>query len=75
LLIGHIVEVEQIDPRRTIMVGDRANDMLAASRHRVPAIGALWGYGDATELTEAGAVVLCASPNHLVGTVQDLIKV
>jgi phosphoglycolate phosphatase len=28
LLIEHIIGVEQIDPARTIMVGDRANDML-----------------------------------------------
>jgi phosphoglycolate phosphatase-like HAD superfamily hydrolase len=35
LLIEHIIGVEQIDPARTIMVGDRANDMLAAARHGI----------------------------------------
>jgi phosphoglycolate phosphatase len=31
LLIEHLIGVERIGPARTIMVRDRANDMLAAS--------------------------------------------
>jgi phosphoglycolate phosphatase len=75
LLIEHIFGVEQIDPARTIMVGDRANDMLAASRHGIPAVGALWGYGDADELRSSGATVLCPSPDDLVEGVQSLHRV
>jgi phosphoglycolate phosphatase len=75
LLIEHIIGIEQIDPGRTIMVGDRANDMAAAARHQIPAVGALWGYGDAAELSSAGATVLCPSPDHLVATVWDLLQV
>ena len=75
LLIEHIIGVEQIEPSRMIMVGDRANDMLAASRHAIPGVGALWGYGSEDELTAAGATVLCASPKDLADTVQDLVKV
>jgi phosphoglycolate phosphatase len=45
------------------MWGDRKHDVLAASRHAIPTIGALWGYGGADELREAGAAVLCASPS------------
>jgi phosphoglycolate phosphatase len=75
LLIEHIIGVEQIDPNRMIMVGDRANDMLAAARHAIPAVGALWGYGNEPELIEAGATVLCTSPDDLVDIVQDLIQV
>ena len=75
LLIEHIFGVEQIDPARTIMVGDRANDMLAASRHSIPAVGALWGYGEADELRSSGATVLCPSPDDLVEKVQSLCRV
>ncbi len=75
LLIEHIIGVEQIEPSRTIMIGDRANDMLAARRHAISAVGALWGYGDKTELLEAGATVLCPSPDALVRTVRDLLRV
>ena len=74
LLIEHIIGVEQIQPSRTIMVGDRANDMLAASRHEIPGVGALWGYGSEEELTAAGATVLCSSPDDLADTVRSLIS-
>ena len=75
LLIEHIIGVEQIDPTRMIMIGDRANDMLAASRHAIPGVGALWGYGDEAELIEAGASTLCPSPYGLAATVRSLLQV
>jgi phosphoglycolate phosphatase len=74
LLIEHIIGVEQIEPTRTVMIGDRANDMRAAARYALSAAKALWGYGDETELLEAGATVLCPSPDALVGTVRDLLR-
>jgi phosphoglycolate phosphatase len=72
LLIERIIGVSRSTLARTIMVGDRANDMLAASRHGIPAVGALWGYGDADELRSSGATVLCPSPDDLVEMVQSL---
>jgi phosphoglycolate phosphatase len=74
LLIEHIMGVEQIEPTRMVMVGDRANDMLAAARHAIPGVGALWGYGDETELTEAGATVLCPSPHDLATAIRNLLQ-
>lgn len=74
LLIEHIVAAQRLDLKRTIMVGDRANDMRAAARHAIPAVGALWGYGDAEELTGTGATILCASPHELAGTVHSLVQ-
>jgi phosphoglycolate phosphatase len=75
LLIEHIIGVEQIEPGRMVMIGDRANDMLAATRHAIPAVGALWGYGSEKELVEAGANVLCASPSDLAATITQLLQV
>jgi phosphoglycolate phosphatase len=57
------------------MIGDRANDMLAATRHGIPGVGALWGYGDKAELMEAGATTVCASPDDLTATVRSLLRV
>lgn len=73
LLIGEIVAAEGITPSRTVMVGDRANDVLAAARHAMPSIGVLWGYGDAEELTGAGASVLCATPADLPAAAAGLL--
>ncbi len=58
-----------------VMIGDRANDMLAASRHAIPGVGALWGYGKEAELMEAGATIVCPVPDDLPATVKSLLQV
>ena len=54
------------DGRRVIMIGDREHDVRGARAHGLDCIGVLWGYGDADELTGAGAVDLAASPDALL---------
>ena len=68
-----MIEEENIDPARTIMIGDRANDVRAAARHGIPTVGALWGYGGHEELTKAGAAALCEAPGHLLASVPELV--
>lgn len=50
---------------KVIMVGDRAEDVLGAISCGVQCVGALYGYGTAEELKQAGAV-------YLAETVEDL---
>ncbi|MGA8448249.1 MAG: HAD family hydrolase, partial [Roseiarcus sp.] len=64
-LVAHILETEGLEAADCCMWGDRRHDVLAASRHAIPTIGALWGYGGADELRAAGAAVLCASPSEV----------
>jgi phosphoglycolate phosphatase len=64
-LIAHILERERLDADDCCMWGDRKHDVLAASRHGIPTIGALWGYGGADELRAAGAAYLCESPSEV----------
>ena len=64
-LVAHILTTEGLGAADCCMLGDRVHDVLAASRHGIPAIGALWGYGGAAELGAAGAAVLCASPSQV----------
>jgi len=47
------------------MIGDRRYDALGARAVGVPAIGALWGYGDRAELAEAGADPIIESPSQI----------
>jgi phosphoglycolate phosphatase len=49
-----------------VMVGDRAEDVVAARAHRVRAVGAGWGYGSRAELT-------AEAPDYLAETVTDLV--
>jgi phosphoglycolate phosphatase len=65
-LLEHLLAAEGIEPRATVMVGDRAADILAAKANGVGSIGVLWGYGSADELTSAGADRLCAMPGDLL---------
>ncbi|MEO6703454.1 MAG: HAD hydrolase-like protein, partial [Jatrophihabitantaceae bacterium] len=52
-----------------LMVGDRSHDVLGATAHGVGCAGALWGYGSAAELAEAGALRLCQCPDELLDLV------
>lgn len=65
-LLAHLLETGVIQAERTVMVGDRGLDIVAAKAHGLRAIGALWGFGDDRELTEAGADHLCENPRALV---------
>jgi phosphoglycolate phosphatase len=64
-LLGHLLATERISPERAIMIGDRAGDIVAARANGVRSIGVLWGYGSESELRDAGAHTLCASPREL----------
>lgn len=64
-LLSHVLATEGLRAEVTVMVGDRAVDVVAARANRVRSIGVLWGYGTARELTAAGADALCAAPAEL----------
>jgi len=49
-------------PETTIVVGDTSFDMAMAVAARTTAIGAGWGYHDAHELIEAGAIAVAERP-------------
>jgi phosphoglycolate phosphatase len=44
------------------MIGDRENDMEAASLLGTESIGVLYGYGSKEELANAGAIVFAETP-------------
>lgn len=72
-LIRHILHTEGLDPRQTVMIGDRLHDAHGAARNDVRAIGVLWGFGDRAELEGAGAVRIAAHPAELPEMVGDII--
>ena len=51
---------------QAVMVGDTAFDVLGAAEHRIPTIGVAWGYGNVTEMQEAGAVSIANTPQELL---------
>lgn len=71
-LVAHLIESGVIQAETSVMVGDRASDILAAKINGVRSIGALWGYGDSGELAGAGADLLCDQPRELVACLSRL---
>ncbi len=65
-LIAHLMEAERLEKDEVCMVGDRAQDVLAARRNRAPTVGVLWGYGGREELTTAGAEIIIDTPAELL---------
>ncbi len=65
-LLRFVLDREDLDERNTAMVGDRAQDILAAKAHNLRAVGVTWGHGSRNELQDAGADVICHSPSDVV---------
>ena len=64
-LLAYLLATEGIGPTASVMVGDRAADIMAARANQVRSIGVLWGYGSEAELKDAGADMLCRTPSEL----------
>lgn len=47
------------------MIGDREHDMIGGRLNGVTPVGVLWGFGDTSELTAAGAAYLVQTPSEL----------
>lgn len=66
-VIQYALTEAQLDPTKEtiIMVGDRNHDILGAQQNGLDSIGVLYGFGEETELQEAGATFLVQSPKDL----------
>jgi phosphoglycolate phosphatase len=74
-LIEHLLRTEQILASNAVMIGDRREDVIAARAHGVGAIGVTYGYGSHEELREAGADIICGSPQELLALFQNSVAV
>ncbi|EGO6028474.1 HAD family hydrolase [Enterococcus faecalis] len=66
-VIQYALTEAQLDPTKEaiIMVGDRNYDIIGAQQNGLDSIGVLYGFGEETELQEAGATFLVQSPKDL----------
>ena len=64
---------EQIDelickkmiPKKTLMVGDRGSDLIAAHKNRILSAGVLWGYGARNELEHENPAHIFLNPQEI----------
>jgi phosphoglycolate phosphatase len=68
-LIAHILRKESFNGPETIMIGDRAYDMIGAKENGLFRWGVLWGYGSRDELERSGAQALVAMPAELISAI------
>ena len=61
-VLSYALQELQVDPAKAVMIGDRENDMEAASLLGTERIGVLYGYGSKEELANAGAIVFADTP-------------
>jgi len=64
-VIGHVVRTYRLNPHDTVMVGDRADDILGARAHDIRSVAVAYGYGDRAELEAAGPDEICDHPEQL----------
>lgn len=58
-VLEEVFEKMQVEPAKTILVGDTRFDVDGANRAHIPCIGVTYGFGDAQELIKAGAICIC----------------
>ena len=61
-VLSYALQELQVDPAKAVMIGDRENDMEAASLLGTESIGVLYGYGSKEALANAGAKVFADTP-------------
>jgi phosphoglycolate phosphatase len=64
-LIRHILRSSELSPVETLMVGDRMYDIFGAKENGCMSLGVTYGYGSEEELRDAGADMLCDSPEEI----------
>jgi phosphoglycolate phosphatase len=52
-LVAHILRTENLDPQRTIIVGDRSHDVLGGKKNGIVTAAVTYGYGGPDEIAEA----------------------
>ena len=64
-LIRLIILSENLNPTKTVMVGDRSHDAIGAKKNQLLAIGVTYGYGTEEELKLHGVDLIANSPKEI----------
>ncbi len=71
-LVGFILHQRRLDPRRTVMIGDRASDIESGRAYGTRAIGVTYGFGTLEEITAAKPDQVCHNPDEIYPAVQAI---
>lgn len=61
-----LIKITRSDPSKTIMIGDSANDFLAAKAAGIPSIAVLYGYSDKSKIDEYKPDFIAENPDDII---------
>lgn len=64
-VIEYVMDILNADKCKTVMIGDRIQDIQGANKVGIDSIGALYGYGSREELENAGALFIADTPQDI----------
>ena len=64
-LVAHILDTESLDPKMTLIVGDRSHDIIGGKKNYIMTAAVSYGYGSREELTSF-------KPDFIFDTISDL---
>ena len=64
-LVAHILDAESLDPKMTLIVGDRSHDIIGGKKNYIMTAAVSYGYGSREELTSF-------KPDFIFDTISDL---
>lgn len=64
-LVAHILNTESLDPKTTLIVGDRSHDIIGGKKNGIMTAAVSYGYGTREELT-------LSKPDFIFDTISDL---
>jgi phosphoglycolate phosphatase len=71
-LVDFILHERSLDPRRTVMIGDRARDVESGKANGTRTIGVTYGFGSAEEIAAAAPDRICHHPGDIHPAVLNL---
>jgi phosphoglycolate phosphatase len=70
-LVGFVLRERRLNPRRTIMIGDRARDVESGRANGTRTIGVTYGFGSVEEIAAAQPDAICHSPGDICPAVRQ----
>jgi phosphoglycolate phosphatase len=70
-LVEFILREQRLDPRRTVMIGDRARDVESGRANGTRTFGVTYGFGGEEEIVAAGPDAICHNPGAIYPAVRQ----
>jgi len=71
-LVGFVLRQRSLDPKSTVMIGDRARDVESGRAHGTRTIGVTYGFGTLEEIAAAKPDCICRNPLEIYPALQAI---